>query len=314
MNIIKSFCKEFNIPLSNFETYVSNASGRIKKAKMPKKGGGSRNIIIPSWEIKIIQYWTILYYLKKLPSSKFATAYYKGSCILKNASQHTGGNYFLKVDIKSFFPSLTANMFIFELEKDHKEKPDDTIIKDLLEATNNEYFINALFYKGVCVIGYPSSPYMANYILKDFDEEIYNKLRAISQKLGEFYFTRYADDITVSCEKKGNKKLIYNIIKDTLFDKFDGKLELNSDKTKSSTKKGGSTKITGITICSDGRMTLHRKYKDHVRLLLSLYKKNILPEEDSISIPGHLNYIKSIDYLFFNRLYEKYREQIKKLI
>lgn len=314
MSIIKDFCHEFGLPDEDFSSYVDDAKARVKKAKIKKKDKTTREIIVPSWELKIIQYWVILNYLRQLPASSSATAYYKGSSIAKNASAHAEGNYFVKVDIESFFPSLTSEIFTNSLKRDHETDPQNDIIKCLLDATNQSSFMNAMFYNGKCVIGYPASPYIANYILKAFDDKVLHELEAISKSLGVFAFTRYADDIVVSCEKKGNKLRVLEILHKCLEETFGNALKLKGSKTKWTTKSGGSTIITGVLICSDGRMTLPRKYKDKVRLLFSLYSKGSLKEEEVPSLIGHLNYIKSIDPTFYNKLYVKYYSQIKSLL
>lgn len=311
MSLINKICCDIGLCEREFEEYAKSAANHIKKTSIRKKNGGKRSITIPSWNLKIIQYWTTINYLRKLPNSRFSTAYHKGASILKNASKHVDGNYFIKLDIKSFFTSITSEMFIESLQKDYQKDPHNIVLKELLDATQNIHFLNSLFYKNICVIGFPSSPYIANYILKNFDEKVFEKLENESEKIGKFSFTRYADDIFISCEKKGNRKLIYNIIKTTLANEFNGKLELNEEKTKKTTKKGGSTIITGILICSDGRITLPRKYKDHIRLIFSLYKKGKLTKETPVSLIGHLNYIKSVDPIFYNKIYEKYYAEIK---
>lgn len=312
-DVIEKLCNEIGLEESDFSNYVLDAQERVKKAKILKKDKTKREIIIPSWEIKIVQYWVIINYLRELPSSQSATAYYKGSSILKNASAHADGKYFVKVDIESFFTSLDVELFSSTLMRDNDKNPGNQTISGLLEATKNTSFLSALFYKGVCVIGYPASPYIANYILRVFDDKVLEKLNAESENIGRFAFTRYADDIVVSCQKKGQKKRIYKIIESTLAELFDQKLKLNSNKTKLTTRSGGSTLITGILVCPDGRLTLNRKYKDHVRLLFSLYAKGKLNEENCPSLVGHLNYIRSVDSVFYNKLYAKYYRQIKSL-
>lgn len=313
MDIIDSFCNEIGISPDEFENYVLSAQKRVKKARIKKKDGSKREITIPSWELKIIQYWTIINYLRKLPASDAATAYYKGSSILNNAKRHSNGKYFVKLDIESFFPSISKEIFISALKKD-EEKTSSPTTKQLIEASKNSIFFDGLFYKNVCVIGYPASPYIANYVLRDFDQKISEALSSVSDQIGNYCFTRYADDIMISCEKKGNKALIYKIVEETLTKTYKGSLRIKKEKTKATTKSGGSTKITGIIICSDGRLTLHKKYKDHVRLLFSLYSKDKLKPEETSSLLGHLNYIKSVEPTLYNKLYTKYYKQIKALL
>lgn len=309
-HILKKLCAELAIPEDTFSSFINDAESRIKHSRLKKKNGSYRKIIIPPWEFKIIQYWLILEYLRSIPINEYATAFHKGANIIKNATQHVGHNYFLKVDIKNFFPSISESHFKAAL----MSYPQSKNIDNLLKAIENEHLLKAIFYRKKCTIGYPISPYIANIAMKNFDEDISNTLQLMSKRLGKFSYTRYADDIVISSERGGIHNELMKMLKKCLKKYFGEELIFNPDKTKQTTLQGGGTLITGLRLCSDGRITLHRKYKDHIRLLFSLYKNNHnLEESEKNSLIGHLNYCKFSDPEFFNKLMLKYYAEIKKL-
>jgi RNA-directed DNA polymerase len=91
---------------------LGNAYKHVKKFHLNKKKGGYRVISQPSSKLKVLQYWVITNISEKLPVDGAAFAYQDGISILHNADFHKGNKYFLKVDLKDFFPSITFNDFI----------------------------------------------------------------------------------------------------------------------------------------------------------------------------------------------------------
>lgn len=307
MSIISEVSQELDMDEESFREQIRLASGKIKYIKLKKKGGGHRKIIIPPWEFKIVQYWTILNYLRSIEVHHSATAFKEGASIRINAMLHRQGNYFVKMDISNFFPSVGVDDFKHAL---HKYFPDKAFLEKELEDKD---FTEAMFHHGVCAIGFPVSPYIANISMFELDEIIENKLKNNRDRFGSFCYTRYADDITISISRKGFKKDVENLVYESVGESTCKGIKINSSKTKYGSKRGGSAFITGIRICKDDRLTLHRKYKDHVRLLLSLYSKGRLKPEDKSKLLGHLNYCKSSDPEFYNRLVMKYFHPIEKL-
>ncbi len=308
MSIITQVSAELDIEEESFREQIRLATGKIKYIKIKKKNGkGFRRIIIPPWEFKIVQYWTILNYLRKIEIHSSATAFYEGASIRTNALRHQRGSYFVKMDISDFFPSIGVDDFKNSL---HRYHPNFSWLKKELEDSD---FLISMFHKGVCAIGYPASPYIANISMTELDGLIENKLKDNVENFGRFSYTRYADDIAISIERKGFKseveKLVYESVKESSYKN----IKVNGGKTKYGSKRGGSAFITGMRICKDGRITLHRKYKDHVRLLLSLYRKGELKLEDQGKLLGHLNYCKSSDPEFYNKLVVKNFSSIEKL-
>lgn len=305
MSIIRDVSDKLKEDEHNFRETICSAKKRIKHLKIPKKTGtGYRKIFIPPWEHKIVQYWAILNFLRPMDSSESATAFRPGSSTRNNAAMHKEGRYFVHMDISEFFPSITAEGFLREIAENHPK---------IVGEFSDPEVITALFHEERCAIGYPASPYIANIAMKSIDKSINDELSRHKQKFGNFNYTRYADDITVSIENRGFKHEVEKIIKSRIEKNTNLNLYINEAKTKFGTRKGENSIITGLRILSDKRLTLHRKYKDHIRLLLSLYKKGILDPIETESLRGHLNYCSFADPFFYNNLVQKNFDTIERL-
>lgn len=124
----------------------------------------------------------ILRKLYKLPSSQFSFAYKKHSCTKNAFKTHMQSNFYIKLDIKSFFESIKYDKFV-ELNKD--------TIKDI-DLTS----VKACFYKDALSLGYVTSPRISDLYLYKFDFLIEKYLKEHKY----LHYSRYSDDILISSE------------------------------------------------------------------------------------------------------------------
>ena len=90
---------------------VSNHTEKhYNRLRIPKKGGGVRQIQAPDPLLKTIQRNILHHILEGLELSPCAAAYHRGASIRDNAARHTGKNVVLKLDIKDFFGTITFSM------------------------------------------------------------------------------------------------------------------------------------------------------------------------------------------------------------
>lgn len=164
---------------------VSNNLGKhYRKAKLPKKGGGYRNLSVPDAVLKSIQKRIADVLLVHMPVSGYAKAYRFGSSTLRNARHHVGKPVVLKLDILHFFDSIRYSTV------------KDKVFPEEIYAEPLRILLTMLcYYKDSLPQGAPSSPAITNIILYGFDE-------SIGRWCGErgIAYTRYCDDMTFSGE------------------------------------------------------------------------------------------------------------------
>ena len=143
--------------------------------------------------------------------SDCATAYEIKSTIYKNAEKHADNEYFLKIDLENFFPSITYKNFLDFLTENNDCYSNEYLLskKDKIILKNCLFDENSRLPQGFC-----TSPKIINIMMLSFD----NKVLEILGKYTEFntIYTRYSDDIIVSCKKKGLSYLIFKEINDLI--------------------------------------------------------------------------------------------------
>ena len=162
---------------------VSNNLGKhYRKAKLPKKSGGFRNLSVPDEVLKSIQKRISEVLLIHMPVSRYAKAYRFASSILCNAKHHVGKQVVLKLDILHFFDSIRYSTV------------KDKVFPAEIYAEPLRILLTMLCYhKDALPQGAPSSPAVTNIILYEFDEQIGQWCRERS-----IAYTRYCDDMTFS--------------------------------------------------------------------------------------------------------------------
>jgi len=133
----------------------------------------------------------------------------KGRGIKKNASFHVGKRLVLNVDIKDYFPSIHFGRIRGRLMTKPYSLSNDVATTIARLCTLD----------GVLPIGAPTSPILANMITASLDAD----LIAFSRNHGCFY-SRYADDITFSTNRRSFPQSIIRRSEDAL-----ARLELGKD-------------------------------------------------------------------------------------
>lgn len=308
MILLENIAKDLNVPESMLSESLARSRKLVKHIKFPKNDGTERLVYQPSKKLKIIQYWLDSHIFSNLKIHECATAYQKGKSIKENAASHQDNRYFLKLDFKDFFPSIKFFDFVPFVKEWHKINTPLFAVDELLEIIKR-----ACFYLGDSLpIGYPTSPIISNIVMYEFDSQI-TTLISDKDTYGKCVYTRYADDLTFSTNLNGACKKINSLVLKELNSMISPNLKLNSKKTRFVSSSGGSSFITGLRVCNDGHLTIHRKYKDRIRLLITLYQKGRLTEEEMRSLKGHLSHIRNVDSFFYTKLQKKYFNIISEL-
>lgn len=310
MSIRTIISKDLDIPIPVIDKSLYLARKHVKRLAIPKRDKTIRYVYQPAVQLKTIQYWLMHNVFKHLPIHPASHAYVEGKSVLDNAKLHRHNQYFLKLDLKDFFPSISYYDLAPKIKEWHtKANPDWDYDKEA------EHLIcQACFYlNNKLAIGYPCSPTISNIVMFDFDKDV-TEVISDTEKFGKVIYTRYADDLIFSTNKSGASKELLSEITKLIQNSKSPKIQINDKKTKLSSSSAGSASVTGLKVCQNGHITIHRNQKDHTRLLLSLYRKKGLSDKEVESLLGHLAYIRHVDPSFYTKLHQKYFQEIKTML
>ena len=172
--------------------YIESERGKrfdklYRSYEIPKKSGGKRVITEPNGPLKSLQRSILEFGLTRVTIHPSATGFVRGKSIVDNALPHTGKPLVVNADIRGFFPQTEFKLIRWAA---------DQIGPDALSENARWFLAELLAYDGGLPAGAPTSPGVANVILRPMDEA----LSKACIKIGVNY-TRYADDITLSGEK-----------------------------------------------------------------------------------------------------------------
>lgn len=233
---------------------LSMKTDRYYKTKLiNKRSGGKREISIPSYTLHIVQRWILVEILNKILPTNRAMAFRKGKDFghKQNAVYHADTLYGLTLDLKDFFPSITANK-----------------IYTIFSSLGYNHFA-ATILTNLCTLdgklpqGSACSPALSNIVCITLDK----RLIGLCEKRGIKY-SRYADDMYFSCDDKAMLKKNFPIIKKIIEDED---FIINEKKTHFHTPSN-KKQVTGITVC-------HTDIEDSIELKAPKKLKQRIREE-----------------------------------
>lgn len=162
---------------------ISNCVERNYRVYSIDKGNGKRRVICePNSTLKHIQRQILCQVLNDRKISPWATAYYSGSCLRKNALPHVHKRFILKLDIEDFFAHIRFwDVYEHCFPIDYFPKEVGILLTHLC------------MYDGYLPQGAPTSAFISNLVMREFDQ----KIGAWCVQRGIAY-TRYSDDMTFS--------------------------------------------------------------------------------------------------------------------
>lgn len=238
-----------------------------RKFEIDKRNGKKRILNEPLPSLKEIQLWILDEILYKYKVSRYAKAYVPKRSIKEHTIYHTNEPFVLTLDIKEFFKSIR-----FELV--------ESLFCNMGYSAKLSNLITKLcFLESELPQGAPTSPYISNLIMKDFDNEV--SKYCISNKIK---YTRYADDLAFS----GNLNVdeIEALVKDEL-SKLG--LELNDEKRKLM-KPNQPQIVSGIIV--NKKAQLPKKVRNSLRNEMFYIKKFGLENHMERTNQKKPNYLK----------------------
>jgi retron-type reverse transcriptase len=301
MDIYESLSEILLIDEHELIDYIRRAPYKYKVYQIPKRNNrGKRTIAQPARELKVFQKIALDHSLLKLPIHDAAFAYRDGVGIKQNAERHSKNQFLLKMDFENFFPSILDQNLIDHIKKHHKKlsERDSVAIKNLFFWRMKGETQSRLS------IGAPSSPFISNTLLFEFDEVI----SSICDSMDVTY-TRYADDLTFTTNQPNILSKIPSIVESTLASISTPRLIINHQKTVFSSKKS-NRHVTGLVISNDDKVSLGRKRKRYIRSLVFKFDKKELSSEESLHLKGLIGFSKNIEPSFHLSLVKKYTHDL----
>jgi len=263
-----------------------------------------RQVKVPSKKLKIFHSFLNLVIFEFLPlNENVVFSYRKGFGIYDAVSKHSKSKYFFQTDVASFFSSLKREL----IQKAIMEGMGSCPVADIEE--NLPRILELICIDDALPVGFPCSAPISNAAIYNFD----NKLEEYC-KSHELIYTRYSDDIVISCNNKEALGHVENTVQEMLYAYGSLDLHLNRGKSKYF-QVGGKIKILGLMILPNGKVTVDSKLKREIESLL--YSHSLgrdaflaalpLDEDHGIArITGCLNYINSVDKEYLEKLRRKF--------
>ena len=292
-------CKDLKKYIKTIYSISNNIEKNYKIYKIKKRNGKYRTIYEPNSILKQIQKQILINILNNKSISKYAKAYHKGIQLKDNAIFHINKEMILKLDIENFFENISfLDIYNSCFPIEYFPKSVGMILTYL--CTYNNHLTQ----------GSPTSPYISNLVMKEFDEELGNwcNLRNIS-------YTRYSDDMTFSGQFNPSelivkvRKMLYKL-----------GLSLNNDKIRI-IHKSSRQNVTGIVV--NEKMQVNIKYRNKIRQEIYYIKKfglsshlkkcdiNIKPKKYLNGLYGRILYVLQINET--DKEFIKYKQFLEKL-
>lgn len=249
----------------------NNIEHYYKKYEISKRNGGKRIIYEPNYTLKKVQRNILDNVLSGFKVSKYAMAYVKGKSVKDNANMHVNKKLILKLDIKDFFNNISfMDVYNKVFLEEYFPKQARTVLTYL--CTYNEFLPQ----------GAPTSSYISNLIMQDFDEKI-----GLFCEKNNISYTRYSDDMTFSGDF--NVKMVIFKVKDEL--KKMG-MQLNYDKIHV-IHNNMSQQVTGITV-NEKPQVLKVKRREIRQEVYYIKKYGLYSHLKRINVKDEFSYLRSL--------------------
>ena len=251
-----------------------------------KRFGKIRTIYEPKPELKALQQ-RVIYYLSQrgIGATKYAHGFVKGRGIQTAVRPHIKKNVIVHLDIKDFFPSITANMVWEAL--DREGVPTNMIERIVEIACLNEHL----------PIGSPCSPFLSNLVVKILDWKLAKLCKSWAERYGKPYtrifYTRYADNLIFSSNCHTINRMlpaIKGIIRSQKFVANDAKTKVM--------RRTGCQRLLGIIV--NAKLNVPRAYWRKLRAQIHQMKCRVFNGEpvdwdEFIAAMGKASFVLSVN-------------------
>ena len=266
------------------EEWRLECAGMYHEFQIPKHSGGFRTISAPSDELKAAQHAILVMMtrkLKYLPSNNAHGFTKHRNCKTSlEAHQAKGSRWFLKMDIKDFFPNTAA------------EKLDEALKTTypfcLMATWSRSKLIQICTVEGCLPQGAPTSPLLTNMVMGFVDKEINDYCKEHG-----YVYTRYADDVLISSKYSFDKEEVVARVGGCVATRG---YELKLEKTRYGSFNGRNWNL-GLMFNNQGKITVGHEKKHRVKVMLHNYltKEDQHTEENKHKLIGIIGYCRYIE-------------------
>lgn len=296
-NIFFNVCDAYNKPLWFYNAEMIDFNDKYETFCIPKASGGVREITAPLPELKKAQHALLKLFTEKFKYLPHNAAH--GFTAKRNPKtalqvhQANKSKWFLKVDIKDFFPSCTETLVMFALNH--------TFPFCVLTNTEKQ-MITAIATKDEALPqGSPISPLLANMIMVPFD-------LALTEYCKEhrLIYTRYADDIMISSRETFNPGTVITLIQSYL---AMSNFKIKQEKSRYGSSAGRNWNL-GLMYNEAGNITVGHQKKKLVKNMVHNFttKPEEQTQENKHKLLGIVGYCAYIEPEYFKPYLNKVQE------
>lgn len=289
---------------------VEDKSKLYYSFKIAKRSGGLRQIDAPEPELK-----AALYELKGILEKKFymsyhttAFAYVRGRCTIDSVKRHqqNQSRWFLKMDMRHFFPSVTPQYLMDMLCMTF---PFCSFCSNPRNRKLLEDALSLCFLNGGLPQGTPTSPMLTNAMMIPMDHAISKYCHEHSPHL---CYTRYADDILISSEFSFRWSEVQNSLNEIL-KVFQAPFKLNPEKTRYGSSAGRNWNL-GVMLNKDNKITVGHAKKNQFKIMLHQFAMDFKSGKswelnDLQHLLGLVSYYRMVEREIIDDILARYSEK-----
>lgn len=248
-----------------------------------------------------------------------AFAYVKGRCALNAMQRHQANQsrWFLHTDFSNFFGNATEEFVHESLSRIY---PFCELYKYPAAEEAFRRAMDLCFLHGALPQGTPVSPMLTNVMMIPIDHRLANTLAHWTDH-NHYVYTRYADDILISCKYKFDYRSVVGHINEALRN-FHAPFSINDEKTRFQSRNGHNFHL-GVILNDKNEITVGYKQRDSFRGQLCDFIRtcavgDAYDPHDVQVMSGVLEYYKSVEPAYWDRtiarLNRKYQCDLQGLI
>lgn len=303
---LRNYCETFSA------TMEKPRASLYRTFSIPKRSGGLREINAPNEELSYA-----LITLKSLFAMYIGDHYHhcaahayvngRSSVTAVKVHQQAESEWFAKFDFKNFFGSTTLEFLlsmcsiIYPLNLVMENEEGKTYLSKALELC---------FLNGGLPQGTQMSPFLTNLMMIPIDHELLSY--AAAEHSPHLVYTRYADDITISCKYSFNFREVEARINNILGN-FGAPFRIKPEKTHYGNNKG-SNWILGLMLNKDNQITVGYENKKEFKSMLCNYicsfqQRRYWDVGEVMKLQGKISYFRSIEPGYIDYLIRSYNEK-----